>query len=343
MNNKKNLSIKDIASLANVSIATVSRVINNSGRYSKETGEKIQKIIAEYGYTANMAAKSLRSAKSKTIGLIVPSIDNEWFSNLVLEIEKNLFQKNYSVFICNSSQDQEKEISYFRSLDSKLVDGIICISGIEVIPSDVVKRDIPIVCIDRKPKNSSQIYYVESNHYEGGFLATEELIKKGCKNIAIISRNSSLSVNRQRYAGYLEALKKYHLKPQKELKIIIDKNTPNFEGAQQAVEELINRAVPFDGIFATNDWRAYGALSTLNKHNIKVPQDVKIVGFDDIFISKAAHPEISTIKQDIPGLAATTTNLLLSLIDNNPQGEDLLNHYIIPVSLVSRESTKNNL
>ncbi len=202
MEKKKNISIKEIAKLADVSVATVSRVINNNGRFSEETRQRVEQIIKDYGYTTNMAAKSLRMAKSKSVGLIIPNIDNEWFSQLTLEIEKHFFENNYSVFICNTSQDEAKEVAYFKSLDSKMVDGIICISGIEEIPTNILTRDIPIVCIDRKPKDHSNAYYVESNHYSGGYLATEELIKQGCQKIAIVSRNKTLSVNKQRLEGY---------------------------------------------------------------------------------------------------------------------------------------------
>ena len=230
---QKSISIKEIAKMANVSVATVSRVINNNGRFSKETKEKVEALIKEYGYTTNVAAKSLRTSKSKTIGLIVPNIDNAWFSQLALAIEKHFFDNNYSVFICNTSQDEKKEITYFKSLDSKMVDGIICISGIEEIPTHFLSRDIPIVCIDRKPKDHSEAYYVESNHYSGGYQATEELINQGCKNIVILSRNKSLSVNRQRLKGYLDALKDHHLEPKEELQILVDANQANYEGARQ--------------------------------------------------------------------------------------------------------------
>ena len=105
---QKSISIKEIAKMANVSVATVSRVINNNGRFSKETKEKVEALIKEYGYTTNIAAKSLRTSKSKTIGLIVPNIDNAWFSQLALAIEKQFFDNNYSVFICNTFQDAKK-------------------------------------------------------------------------------------------------------------------------------------------------------------------------------------------------------------------------------------------
>ena len=304
MDKKRSISIKEIAKLANVSVATVSRVINNNGRFSEDTRKKVQYIIDKYGYTTNMAAKSLRMSKSKTVGLIVPNIDNEWFSHLVLEIEKYFFEKNYSVFICNTSQDEKKEIAYFKSLDSKLVDGIMCISGIEEIPTDVITRNIPIVCIDRKPKDHNNVYYVESNHY------------KGCQRIAIVSRNKTLSVNKQRLEGYRQALKDYGLQEYKELQLLLDLSSANYEGAREAMNKLIKSGIPFDGVFATNDWRAYGVMVALAENHIKVPDDVKVIGFDDISISHSCHPSLSTIRQDTKGLAQKASSLLLNLMND---------------------------
>ena len=335
---KKNISIKEIAKLADVSVATVSRVINNNGRFSDKTKEKVETIIKEYGYTANIAAKSLRTSKSKTIGLIVPNIDNEWFSQLALDIENYFFKHNYSVFICNTSQNEEKEVAYFKSLDSKLVDGIICISGIETIPSDSLTRDIPIVCIDRKPKDHSNAYYVESNHYLGGYLATEELIQQGCKNIAIVSRNKSLSVNKQRLMGYRQALKDYQLQENKQLELLLDIEQANYEGAKEAINQLIKNNIPFDGVFATYDWRAYGVLVGLLENNVKVPDEVKIIGFDDIFISASSHPSLSTIKQNIPALTKTACSLLLDLM-NDIAINDEKKQFILPVEVIRRDST----
>lgn len=338
MEQEKKISIKEIAKLANVSIATVSRVINNNGRFSEETRQRVMKVIEENGYVANMAAKSLRMSKSKTVGLIVPNIDNEWFSQLVLEMEKQFFNQNYSVFICNTSQDAQKEVAYFQLLDAKLVDGIICISGIEEIPIQAIKRDIPIVCIDRKPKDHTSAYYVESNHYSGGYLATEELIKQGCKRIAIVSRNKTLSVNKQRLEGYKQALRDYDLKIDSKLQILLDSSSANYEGAKKAVNILIDKNIPFDGIFGTNDWRAYGALTALLENNIRVPEDVKVIGFDDVFISSICNPSLSTIHQDITRLANTATNLLLDLMEEK-EVKTNKRHYIIPVKVIRRDST----
>lgn len=335
---KNRLSIKEIAKMADVSVATVSRVINNNGRFSKETQDRVLSIINEYGYTTNMAAKSLRMSKSKTIGLIATSLDNEFFAHLILEIEKYFFEKNYSVFICNTSKNQDKEIAYFKSLDAKLVDGIICISGFEEIPNHLITRNIPIVCIDRKPKDHQNAYYVESNHYSGGYLATEELIKQGCQRIVIISKNKELSVYKQRLDGYHQALADYGLPIHPELELFLEDSHPNGEGARDAINRLIRAKIPFDGVFATNDWRAYGTLIALKENHIGVPKDVKIIGFDDIYISNVSYPSLSTIKQDIPALATTASSLLLRLM-NEENSNDTQRHYVVPVEVIRRDST----
>ena len=336
---KSRLSIKEIAKLSNVSVATVSRVINNNGRFSKETQDRVLSIINEYGYTTNMAAKSLRMSKSKTVGLIVTTLDNEFFSKLILEIEKYFFEQNYSVLICNTSQNQEKEMAYFRSLDAKLVDVIICISGFEEIPHHVMTRDIPIVCIDRKPKDHHNAYYVESNHYSGGYLATQELIKQGCQRIAIISKDKSISVYKQRLDGYHQALLDYGLPICPELEITLKDSHPNGEGAKDAIHHLIKSNIPFDGVFATNYWRAYGTLIALKENHIQVPQDVKIIGFDDSYISNVSYPSLSTIRQNIPALATTASGLLLRLMEGKNQ-EEIQRHHVVPIEVVRRESTK---
>lgn len=339
MTRKKSMSIKEIAQLCNVSIATVSRVINNSGRFSNETQEKILKAVEKYGYTPNMAAKSLKSSTSKTVGVIVPNISNEWFSILVQYIENFFFDHDYSVFICNTSRDINKEIQYFMSLDSKLVDGIICISGQEQLADNIISRDIPILCIDRAPTNQSNTHVIQSNHYQGGFLATEELIHNGCKRILVLLRDRALSVNLQRLNGYKDALKKNHLPIDENLILTISSNESNISAATKIILNFIDRGIPFDGIFATNDWRAYGALKALEERGIKVPEQVKIVGFDDVSISRSCSPTITSVKQNTEELALQASKILLELMNNKTyHAEEKLT--TIPVSLIKRESSQ---
>lgn len=176
----KKTSIKDIAKLSGVSVATVSRVINNNGRFSEETRKKILDVIEETGYQMNFSAKSLRMNKSFSVGILVPDISNYFFSDVVQKIEEELFELGYSTIICNTGRNIEKETAYLNMLRSKLVDGIIVISGVDefVFHYD----DIPYICIDREPLKKEKTIVISSNHYQGAFEATESLINNGCKH-----------------------------------------------------------------------------------------------------------------------------------------------------------------
>jgi LacI family transcriptional regulator len=327
--------MKEIARLSNVSVATVSRVINQNGRFSKETEERVLHVIEEYGYKTNMVAKSLRVRQSKSIGVIVPDIKNEFFASIVLEIESYFFSNGYSVFICNTNGEEEKEQEYLRSLDAKGVDGLIYISGKEDISIQSLKRDIPIVCIDRKPSIDENIAIVESDNYAGGFLATEELIRQGCKDIIIIKSKRRISTTQSRYKGYKAALEKYNIPLNDMLMIDLDQTT--FEKAKDKMNKLIELGVPFDGVFATNDWLALGSLFAMKENDIHVPDEVKLIGFDNISISKYSYPSITTINQDKKKLGEEASKALLNFINKKEMKEKL--HIVLPVKLVERETT----
>lgn len=336
MNRRKKSTIKDIAELSGVSVATVSRVINNNGRFSDETRKKVESVIEQYQYTANMAGKSLRQNQSRTIGMLVPDITNELFAQIVLEVEKFFFSHGYSVLVCNTDGEEDKEKAYFRILESKLVDGIICISGSHEISFDSLSSGIPIVCIDRKPNTDIDVDYVESDQYLGAYIATELLIKKGCKRIIILSRRKPFSTDAQRLRGYEAAMRDNHLDIMDDFIVLLGGNVNNYVESRDIVFYMIKKGVPFDGIFATNDWRAHGALVALQQNNIPVPEQVKIVGFDGVSVSKYCYPSITTIQQNKKELAIQASDILLRRITNLPVDN---RHIVIPVGLIERGTT----
>ena len=336
MRSRKKVSIKDIARLSGVSVATVSRVINRNGRFSEETGKRVEAVIQEYQYTTDMTGKSLRENKTHTIGVIVPDITNELFATIVLELEKYFFEQGYSVLICNTNEEDKKEAAYFKILESKSVDGIICISGSEDLPEHIVASGIPIVCIDRKPKAKSDVVYVESDHYLGGYIATEALIKKGCKRILLLSKQKALSVNTQRLSGYLDALKDYGLPVAQELLVGLSDDDSNFQGAKDRIFYMVKKKLSFDGIFATNDWRAYGALTALQQNGIAVPEEVRIVGFDGSSVSEYCYPAITTIQQNRKELALRAAQVLLEQMAGKEAAE---HRVVLPVALIERGTT----
>ena len=336
MRNRKKVSIRDIARLSGVSVATVSRVINRNGRFSEATRRRVEAVMEEHHYAAGADGKELRGRCARTIGVIVPDITNELFSGIVLELEIYFFEEGYSLLICNTNEEEKKETAYFRILESKMVEGIICISGSRELPDRILASGIPIVCIDRRPGGEADVVSVESDHYLGGYIATEALIQKGCRRILLLARQKALSVNTQRLNGYLDALREHGLPVREEYIIGLDDNSSSFHAARDIVFYLIKKKLAFDGIFATNDWRAYGALVALQQNGIPVPEQVRLAGFDGASVSEYCYPAITTIQQDRRQLALRAAQSLLQLIRGEPVKP---RHIILPVALVERGTT----
>lgn len=334
MSESKPLSIRDIADMAGVSIATVSRVINNNGRFSEATRQRVQDIIDEHGYVANMAAKTLRESRSKTIGMIVPDISNDYFATLVLHVEQYLSGKGYSVFVCNTGNNPERERGHIRSLASKRADGILCISGGLTIGTDAIPGNIPVVCIDRYPDSSSDIPHVVSANEEGGRIATEHLIAQGCKRILHITGSIDDKARLDRERGYREALEAHELARSAAV-LQLSGEKPSAIETKELLSAYIDEGNAFDGIFAASDHSAVGALHALKEHGIDVPSAVKLVGFDNSVYSRITTPALSTIGRHPEQLAELGCQALLDCIEKKgPQLETE-----VPVYLIERESS----
>lgn len=332
------ISIKDVAKLANVSTATVSRVLNNLGGYSDKTRDKVQKVIDEYGYISNMAAKSLRQSKSFLIAIIVPDISNGFFSTLALNLEKEFRSHNYTTIICNTDSDVDIEKSYHRDLVSKMVDGIISISGLETLSDDLINHNIPIVCIDRKVKTNRKIPIIRNDDFAASFEATQHLINQGCKKILYVSSYSSTFHITNRRDGYLAALNANNLPVDYNLIRYVEGKGESLYEAEELVSNIINSSVEFDAIFGSNDKVAAGALYALKRYKISVPENVKIIGFDNSLYSQLPTPSISTVSRNTSSLALNAANTLINMINfpDNPVEDEI----IIPFNLVFRDSSK---
>ena len=332
----KQLSIRDIARMANVSVATVSRVINNNGRFSEDTRKRVQKIIDETGYVTNMAARSLRSSKSGNIGLIVPDISNDFFSTLAFHTERTLQEQGYSVFVCNSGNDPQREQAYFSTLTSKLVDGIICISGLRSLDGDIIPAGLPVVCVDRYPNTTLEIPLVRSDEARGTYLATSHLFERGCRRIAFIASFTADFKGDTRERGYRQALAELHLETDPKLSLQVTGQRPSMYEAEDLVTDLLKRGIPFDGIMASSDHAAVGALNALTKAGIDVPGQVKIAGFDDSVYSRLTTPRITTIHRYPEQMAESGCKAMLQLLRGEKPGATT----VVPVALIKRASTK---
>lgn len=333
----KPLSIKDIAAISGVSIATVSRVLNHKGGYSAETEKKVMAIANSYGYVSNMAAKTLRESRSRTIGLILPTVDNSFFSMLAYHIESYLYNQNYSVFICNSGNQAQKEKNYFKTLASKSVDGILCVSGLNELSEDIFRWNIPIVCIDRQPDTYKPAPWVGNDDFGAGYMMAEHLIEKGCKNILFVSSYLSAYAKKLRLRGYMSALEKHGLRFDKNYLLERVGSDPTQIESEILVHQFLNEGYPIDGVITTSELSALGALYALKGKGLSVPRDVRIVTFDNTLYSLFTSPQFTSIERNPEKMALESCKALLALIDGREPESYRIS---IPVSLMERESSR---
>ncbi|MBC1249713.1 LacI family transcriptional regulator [Listeria welshimeri] len=332
----KKTSIKDIAKLSGVSVATVSRVINDNGRFSEETRQKVLAVIKETNYQMNFSAKSLRMNKSFSVGILVPDISNYFFSSVVQQMEAILFEQGYSTIICNTGRNLDKELAYLNMLESKMVDGLIVISGADEFGFNYsnAENGIPYVCIDRQPKDKKDTIFISSNHYQGAFEATEALIHAGAKSPVIFMHSKQSSSAKERLKGFQDALKKNNIQMDPEWSIFtMDLQKPDY---QKNIATFVQKAKKIDGIFAINDHIAIELLNFLPTIGKKIPDDIKLIGFDDTPQCNYTVPKLSSVKQNIPEIAQITVDNLISIIKNPEQQKQITE--IVPVELSLRGS-----
>ncbi len=329
---KRKTSIIDVAKRAGVSTATVSRVINGNGGYSKETEEKVIRTIKECGFTPNVNAIGLRTNRSQSVGVIVPDITNEFFAKIIHDLDIFFLKYKYSLLISDSNEDYNVEDMHIKNLIEKNVDGIIYISGQNEIKNIGNVQNIPVVYIDRAPKNAEVL--ILSDNEKGGYLATKELLEKGCRRIMFLRDLRYASTIRSRKAGFIKALEEYQIPYDDKMEVSC---FPEYRNAKETMERLMNaKGCFFDGIFATNDMMALGCINVLKKEGYRVPEDVKVVGFDNVSLSEFSSPPITTIAQDTSQLALCAGKTILRMIQNKEIKEKKT---IIPVTLVIRSST----
>lgn len=333
----KNISIKDIAKLSNVSVPTVSRIINNSGRYSAETERKVRKVIAETGYQPSVFARGMRTNYADNIGIVVPDITNEFFASITLEIQNTLFEQSYTAMICNTNEQPTVQAKQLEMLRSSRVAGIIFISGEEVTEEDLTDG-IPKVFVDRVPWNadSKDLVTVEVDNYTGGRLATAELLDAGCRRIVSLFDARGLSTQIARYSGFVRAHQDKGLDAVRELYRPV--NHVTFQEGYNTIKTLIESGVLFDGICCYSDSLACGAISALTEAGISIPEQVQVSGYDNISAAKWMVPSLTTIAQPVKEMGRLAAELILKLSKNETLDQK---RFTLPVELIKRKSTKN--
>lgn len=321
-------SIREVAKLANVSPATVSRVMNGTARVDEEKRERVLKAIEETGFIPNEVARSLFKKSAKLIGLILPSIENPFFAQLAGAIERTADKHGYRLVLCNTGSSVDKEKAALQMLISMNADGIILTTSNHEIRELTDKCNIPVIVTDRSFDGATNLKYVHCNHYQGGRMATEHLISCGCKSIVCIRGPQEISSAKERYQGYEDVCKEKGITKQ-----TVD-SAYDFEDGLRVTLELIEKYKDVDGIIACNDMVAISAYKQLHRKGIKVPEQIKIIGFDDIALSKLMTPALTTISQPVEEIGAKAAELIIHKDAGSKQ------EYIYEAKLVERETTR---
>lgn len=325
------VSIREVAKRAGVSPATVSRVINGTANVDPAKKERVLTVIEETGFKPNELARALFKKSSKIIGVIVPNIENAFFSELARAIEEEAYQNNYRILLCNSQNDTEKELLNIQTLSQLRADGIIIMTNSEGLASKVGDCSVPFVILDRKIEGLNEIAFIEADHYKGGRMAMEHLLRCGCKNVVCMRGPQKFSSGQQRFLGYQDVCRENGLKEQ-----WLDCDY-DYEEGLHAAEKLLREYPDVDGILACNDMVAIAAYKILLNKGLRVPEDVQLMGFDNIRFSRLFAPEFSTIIQPIREMGT----LAVQVIVRYANGEPIRKENVFDVSLMERQTTKH--
>ena len=328
-------SIKDVAKEAGVSIATVSRVLNDVDVVNEDTKAKVVQAIKKLDYRPNIIARSLKTQRTRTIGIIIPDISSQFYSEIVRggEDVSNIY--DYNIILCNTDLDQAKEIEYIRVLKEKMVDGVIYMSNSlepEII-SLLHNQQIPTVLVETRDKDHT-FPSVTIDNEKAAFDAVSYLIAKGNKRIAYFgSAPEYINASADRYLGYKAALEKNG--------IAYDDKIAKFGGVKakdgyETMLQLISEA-KFDSVFCSSDELAMGVINALRENNIKVPEDVDVIGFDNIYVSSIFYPKLTTIEQPMYDMGSVGMRMLIKVINKKKLEEE---HIVLNHLLIERDSCK---
>ncbi|KQV96891.1 LacI family DNA-binding transcriptional regulator [Rhizobacter sp. Root1221] len=330
-------TIKDVAQHAQVSVATVSHVINDTRFVSEATRERVQAAIAALRYVPSALARSLKSNRTHTIGMMIPNSSNPYFAEIIRGIEDTFYEAGFNVILCNSDDDPIKQSNYVRLLTEKQVDGLIVLSsGSDVELLDTLRAArMPQVVVDREIDDLAADL-VEVNHEAGGFLATQHLIQLGHRRIACIAGPQGLSSARERVQGYRRALAEAGLTVDDRLLRSADFTSAGGHAAMTSLLEMPHTARRPSAVFASNDLMAIGAICAAASRGLRIPGDVSVVGFDDIALAAHSNPPLTSVVQPKHQTGQLAAQLLLERIANPGRA---LQRTILQPKLLVRQSS----
>ena len=310
------ITMDEIAKLAGVSKATVSRVLNDSEcGVGEQTRVRVKKIAEELGYSVEQTEKKKNVSFTRYVALILPDITNPFFADLAKSVENSLRRKGYSLVLANTDFSEDNEAAQIRELMVKHLEGILLVpSGIRAREEhDLPRRyQIPMVLMDRKLEGISDIPGVYSNNEYASVISCEHLIRKGARDIVFISGPLNVSTSIERFEGYKAVLAQHSIPFRPEM---CRHGSYTVESGYNAVLELERSGISYSAILAANDLMALGALKAVREFGYRVPEDVQIIGFDNIEFSQYCEPSLSTMQQPTFDMGAKAVELLTGIIE----------------------------
>lgn len=329
-------SIKDVAREADVSIATVSRVLNDIDVVNEETKKKVLDAIKKLGYRPNIVARSLKTQRTSTIGILIPDISSQFYPEIVRGAEDVANIYNYNVMLCNSDFDLDKEKEYLRVLKEKMVDGILYMSlSLEDNILDLINElNIKTVLVETNDKNGN-LPSVTIDNVKATYETTKYLLDKDIREIAFIGvSGDDNNAWQKRFTGYKKALEEKGIEVNSDLTYFKNlKVKTGYEG----VEAILDRGRQPQGIVCASDEIAMGAINALRDRGLNVPNDVSVVGFNDIDLAEAFYPKLTTVSQPMYDMGSIAMRMLIKLINKKPLEES---NFVLDHKLIERESCK---
>lgn len=309
-------TIKDVAKEAGVSVATVSRVINQSPKASKASIASVKSAMDKLGYRPNAAARALVSQSSNTIGVLVNDVSDPFFGTMVKAVDGVAHKNGKHILICNGYHTAQEERQSIELLINNRCDGLVihskALSDEELIE---FAEEVPSMVLINRHIDAIADRCISLNNYKGAYIATEHLIRHGHTKIAYISSNHNIEDVEQRLQGYRDALKQHAITLPESY---VEYGVPYGEGGEQAMTNLLTKSLEITAVVGYNDFMAAGAIAVLDENNIQSPEQISVIGFDDGLIARYIHPRLTTIRYPIQMMAETATELALALAGQEP-------------------------
>ncbi|MFI3324723.1 MAG: LacI family DNA-binding transcriptional regulator [Clostridia bacterium] len=309
-------TIKDIAKQTGLGLATISKYLNG-GNVREENKILIEQAIKDLDYTVNHFARSLKSKKSMTIGVVIPELSNTFITTIIVTIEDILRKKGYSVIICDCHSNSELEKEAIDFLLSKNVDGIINMpytsSGTHL--THAIVKSVPVIIIDRYIESlGDKLDFVLIDNQKASYMATKYLLEKGHKNIGILLGSKNIYTTGERLAGYNQAMSEYQISP---LQSNICHSDYTVQGGYENMRKILKDKTA-TSVFVTNYEMTLGAIIAINEMDVKIPKDISIIGFDNLQLSQVVHPKLTIVSQPLEEIGTKVSELLLKrLTDGN--------------------------